>query len=291
MVTLKELEKQRKEKIGSLNENQIKNYADVIIKSICKLHDFNSVTNPDERINDISDLYEKLKEIKDLTGDKYNNISNYINVTLNTELVVALTVENQRYIVKDANAENLSLSLILKEIISDYLNLNMYTALFYDLIFDFKKLSAVSGDVDNMKLHYFNSLKKAINVLKTDIEKNVELIDGKFYSDETIINAIHELKITIKNYAESGDENDKSFVEFGLIPVLADLIKAYENHAEIKELYMQYKADIDELIASADNVFKKYSAEKYDAASGVSFDEFMNLEPKFNIDTGELIEP
>lgn len=291
MVTLKELEKQRKEKIGSLNENQIKNYADVIIKSICKLHDFNSVTNPDERINDISDLYEKLKEIKDLTGDKYNNISNYINVTLNTELVVALTVENQRYIVKDANAENLSLSLILKEIISDYLNLNMYTALFYDLIFDFKKLSAVSDDVDNMKLHYFNSLKKAINVLKSDIEKNVELIDGKFYSDETIINAIHELKITIKNYAESGDENDKSFVEFGLIPVLYDLIKAYENHAEIKELYMQYKADIDELIASADNVFKKYSAEKYDAASGVSFDEFMNLEPKFNIDTGELIEP
>ena len=39
MVTLKELEKQRIHKIESLNGSQIKNYVDVLVKDICKLHD------------------------------------------------------------------------------------------------------------------------------------------------------------------------------------------------------------------------------------------------------------
>ena len=60
---------------------------------------------------------------------------------------------------------------------------------------------------------------------------------------------------------------------------------------DIKESYMQYKLKIDELFAAADNVFKKYSAEKYDAASGVAFNDFMKNEPKFNVETGELISP
>lgn len=287
MATIKQLEKMRIEKIKSLNSSQIENYVDVIVKDICKLHNFNSVINPDERIDEISDLYYKLNEINELTGGNFTNIKNYIDIKLNTDLVIALTVENQKYIIKDANADNLSLSLLLKEIISDYLNLEMYTALLYDLVFDFKKLSAV----DNKKLHYFNSLKKVIAVLKSDIENNIELIDGKFYSDETIKNDIHELKVTIKNYADSGDETDKLFVEFGLIPILYDLIKAYENHAKIKEMYIDYKVKIDELFESADNVFKKYSVDKYDAASGISFNNFMKSEPKFNINTGELISP
>ena len=128
-------------------------------------------------------------------------------------------------------------------------------------------------------------------MLKDEIEPNVALLDNAFYSDETIKTDIHELKVTIKNYADSDDENDKLFVEFGLIPILADLIKAYENHADIKKMYTDFKSDIDELFASADNIFKKYSIENYDAASGISFNDFMKNEPKFNIKTGELISP
>ena len=98
------------------------------------------------------------------------------------------------------------------------------------------------------------------------------------------------MKVTIKNFADSDSDDDKLFVDLGLIPILADLIKAYENHADIKKMYINAKADIDELFADSDNVFKKYSAEKYDAASGISFNDFMKSQPKFNIDSGELIE-
>ncbi len=292
MVTLKELEKQRIDKIGSLDESQIKNYVDVLVKDICRLHDFNNVTNADERLNEIADLYEKLKEINEITGGKYNNINNYININLNADLSAALTVEIQKYIVKDANSRNLLLSMHLKDILTKFADFKMYSALLYDLLFDFKELSDVAPTVaDKKKATYVDVLKIPLLALKDEIESEFKILNNGFYSDETIINDIHDLKLTIKNLAESSDENDKLFVEFDLIDVLVGLIKAYENHAEIKELYMQYKPEIDEWIASADNVFKKISAEKYDAASGISFDEFMKLEPKFNIDSGELIEP
>lgn len=292
MVSLKELEKQRLEKIGSLDESQIKNYVDVLVKDICRLHEFNNVTNPDERLNEIADLYDKLKEVKELTGGKFTNINNYINVTLNTDLSAALTVEIQRYIVKDANSKNLLLSMHLKDILIKFGDFKMYSALLYDLLFDFKELSAVAPDVAaDKKAAYIDVLKIPLLALKDEIESEFAILNRGFYSDETIKNDIHDLKLTIKNLTESGDESDKLFVEFDLIDVLIDLIKAYENHAEIKELYIQYKPEIDEWIASADNVFKKYSVEKYDAASGISFDEFMKLEPKFNIVSGELIEP
>ena len=39
MVTIKELEKKRIEKIKSLNKSQIENYVDVLVKDICLLND------------------------------------------------------------------------------------------------------------------------------------------------------------------------------------------------------------------------------------------------------------
>ena len=180
----------------------------------------------------------------------------------------------------------------LKDILIKYADFKMYTALLYDLLFDFKELSVVAPDVaDSKKAAYVDVLKIPILTLKDEIESEIAILDAAFYSDETIKNDIHDLKLTIKNLAESDDENDKLFVEFNLIDVLVGLINAYENHAEIKELYLHYKTEIGELFADSSNVFKKYSAEKYDADSGISFNDFMKLEPKLNIDSGELIEP
>ena len=291
MVTLKELEKQRIEKIGSLNDSQIKNYVDILVKDICKLHDYSNVTNPDERLNEIESLYEKLKEVKEITGSKFNNISNYINVTLNADLTIALTVEIQRFIVKDANKKNYILTRWLSDVLSYIHDLRLYIRLLYDLLIDFNEISAVAPDVADVKSKYVDEFKIMILMLKDEIESAVNIIDNGFYTDETIKNDIHELKVTIKNFADSDANDDKLFVEFGLIPILADLIKAYENHAETKKMYIKVKSDIDELFADSDNVFKTYSAERYDDASGISFDEFMKLEPKFNIDSGELVIP
>ena len=91
MVSLKELEKQRIEKIKSLDDSQIKNYVDVLVKDICKLHEFNSATDPDERLNELANLYDKLKEIKELTGGKFSNISNYFCFILSFKFVNFLT--------------------------------------------------------------------------------------------------------------------------------------------------------------------------------------------------------
>ena len=293
MVSLKELEKERVEKIKSLNDTQIKNYVDVLVKDICKLHEFNSVVNPDERLNELTDLYDKLKEVKELTGGKFNNISNYINITLNADLTIALTVEIQRYIVKSAYSRNFALNKIFGNVLSDIHDFRLYSELLYNMLFDVKEISAVAPDVaESMKAKYVDEFKIMILMLKDEIEKNVALLDdGAFYSDERIKTDIHELKVTIKDYADSDDENDKLFVELGLIPILADLIKQYENHANIKRMYTDFKSDIDEIFASTDNVFKKYSAENYDADSGVSFNEYMKSQPTFNIDSGELVVP
>ena len=291
MVTLKELEKQRIEKIGSLNDSQIKNYIDVLVKDICKLHDYSNVTNPDERLNEIESLYEKLKEIKEITGSKFNNISNYINVTLNADLTIALTVEIQRLIVKDANKKNYILTRWLSDILSYIHDLRLYIRLLYDLLIDFNEISAVAPTVADMKSKYVDEFKIMILMLKDEIESAVDIVDKGFYTDETIKTDIHELKVTIKNFADSDSDDDKLFVELGLIPILADLIKAYENHAETKKMYIKVKADIDELFADSDNVFKTYSAENYDADSGVAFDDYMKSQPTFNVDTGELVIP
>lgn len=291
MVSLKELEKQRLEKIGSLNHSQIKNYVDVLVKDICKLHDYSNVTNPDERLNEMENLYGKLTEIKEITGSKFNNIGNYISATLNADLTIALTVEIQRFIVKDANSKNYILTRWLGNIFSYIHDFRLYTGLLYDLLIDFNEISAVAPDVADIKSKYVDEFKIMILMLKDEIESAVDLIDNGFYTDDLIKNDIHELKVTIKNLADSDSDDDKLYVEFGLIPILADLIKSYENHAETKKLYIKVKADIDELFADSDNVFKKYSAEKYDADSGITFDEFMKSQPTFNIDTGELVIP
>jgi len=292
MVTLKELEKQRIEKIKSLDSSQLKNYVKVLIKDICKLHEFNSVTNPDERLKELESLYVKLKEIKDLTGDNFNNINNYINITLNADLTIALTVEIQRYILKDAKSKNYMLHQLLGRLFSYIHDFRYYSELLYDIISDINEVSAVAPNVaESMKEKYVEDFKIMVLMAKDEIETNAALIDVAFYSDETIKNDIHELKVTIKNFADSDDAADKLFVELGLLPILADLVKAYENHAEIKKLYTDSKLQISELFESADNIFKEYSVEKYDADSDVSFKKFMKGEPTFNINTGELVLP
>lgn len=285
MVTLKQLENERIKKIKSLDLEQVKNYVDVLIKDICKLHEFNSVENPDERLNEMADLYNKLNEIKELTGRKFNNISDYIDIALNSDLSIALTVEIQRYIVKDADAKNYALNRLFISILSDIHEFKFNSKLLYDILSDDTQIV-----VGSKKEWYIAELRAALILLKDDIETNVELIDGAFYSDETIKNDIHDLKVKIKELAYSDDVNDKLFVEFGLIPIFVDLIKSYENHADIKKRYTDFKPEINELFANSGNVFKKYSAETYDAASGISFKNFMKSQPKFNIDSGELIE-
>ena len=235
-------------------------------------------------------LYDKLNEIGDLTDSKFGNIRNYIKSTVTEKLSIVKTVVIVKYITKNAELKNALIMQHLKTIIISYNDFNMHSALLYSLILDFGEISAVAPDkVDKMKLNYCNSLKDLLLALADTIETEMKILENAFYSDETIKNDIHDMKVSIKNYAESNDDYDRTLVEFGVISVLVDLIKGYEIHSDIKKMYLEYKVEVDELFASADNVFKEYSVEKYDADSGVSFKNFMNGEPKFNIKTGELV--
>lgn len=117
---MKELEKQRIEKIKSLDNDQIMNYVDVIIDDVCELHDFHSVINPDERINEITDLYNKLNEVSDLTDDEYN-VMPYIKSNLDTDLLIVYTVNAVKDIVDLIESDNAFYNLSASdfEILSD----------------------------------------------------------------------------------------------------------------------------------------------------------------------------
>lgn len=285
MVTLKELENQRIKKIRSLNADEINNYADILMNEMCDILDIDNIVGADieKAENDFAELVDKLDELYDLTGYNFKGKANQSYKTM-------ITIQLVKYIVKDAESRNDLLSSVLSSLLMDFANLENYIGLLYQLLMDFKELSD-AANVENVKLHFIDPLKKMIHETKEILDLHYKILDKSFYSDDKIKSEIHDVKVYIKTINESDNESDKMLVKHGFNSIYSGFIDVYETNAELKELFMQFKPDIDELISSADNVFKKYSAEKYDAASGISFTEFMKSEPKFNIDTGELIEP
>lgn len=291
MVTIKELEKERIDKIKSLDSKQLENYVNVIINDICKLHDVTETDeiNYDERIAEINDLYSKLDEIENLTNGKFNNIHNYIRSCLNDKISIAENVIIHKYINKDAKTRISLLSYSLRDIMKGYYNFDNYAKLLYNLLNDFNELSAdANGKVSAMESEYIETLKTILLSLSEDLKFNIDVLNKMVYPGNQIKNDIAEIKSTIKHLAESDNETDKLLVEFGIIDTFIDLIDIYETHSEISDLSVMWKSEINEIFA-ADNIFEKYSIGKYDAASGVSFDDFMKNEPKLNINTGELI--
>ena len=123
MVTIKELEKERINKIKSLNESQIENYVDVLVKELCDLHDFDSVTNPDERIDEISDMYTKLNEISDLNIAKFNNIKKYITDKVNDDLLVVYAINEIKEVVKTGTMKNNLIASLIKNTFNNYIYL------------------------------------------------------------------------------------------------------------------------------------------------------------------------
>ena len=285
MVTLRELEKQRINKIKSLNENEIDNYADILIAEMCNILDLDNIVDVTKSENDFADLIKKLDEIYDLTGNNYK-------AKADESYKAMLTIQLTKYIIKDNESKNDLLLLAVKDILYYYSNFNENTKLLYQLIMDFKELSAVAPDtVAAMKLKYIDSLKKSIIESKSFIDSYFDLLDKSFYSDEKIKNEIHECKVYIKTVNESTDESDKLLIKFGFNSIYSGFIDVYKNHSQIKNQYMKYKPFIENIIADSSNVFKRYSINFYDPDSNVSFDEYMKSQPKFNVDTGELLIP
>ena len=287
---MKELEKQRIEKIRSLTTSEIENYVDVLVTDICKLHDFSTVTNPDERLNEINDLYTKLKELGDLTELEFNKVKPYIKDKLNSELVNANVVNTVKDIVDSANMKNYLISLLIKNVMNQYINLQFHLVLFHGM---FKKLNLLSETADVNAVNEINDVsimefQKIFPKLIDDLKYNIEKIDDLFYPDDVLIADIDDMKSTLSDISTADDDLNVSLRKYGIVETYSRLINAYIHQMELKKMYNKIKADINDLLES-DNAFFNYSKSDYESLSGdISFDEFMKSEPEFNLKNFEV---
>ena len=287
---MKELEKQRIEKIRSLTTSEIENYVDVLVTDICKLHDFSTATNPDERLTEINDLYTKLKELGDLTELEFNKVKPYIKDKLNSELVNANVVNTVKDIVDSANMKNYLISLLIKNVMNQYINLQFHLVLFHGM---FKKLNLLSETADVNAVNEINDVsiiefQKIFPKLIDDLKYNIEKIDDLFYPDDVLIADIDDMKSTLSDISTADDDLNVSLRKYGIVETYSRLINAYIHQMELKKMYNKIKADINDLLES-DNAFFNYSKSDYESLSGdISFDEFMKSEPEFNLKNFEV---
>jgi uncharacterized spore protein YtfJ len=297
MANLNQLQKQRIDKIKSLQSNQIKNYVDVLTDEVAELHDFNTIVSANDgenRLNEIADLYLKLNEITELTSGTYNNIKNYIAMSVNDKLLTAKTVYDVKSVVDYAKLKNMLILDLIKELHNNHINLQFYLILFHGLFSKLNYINQVSpenselisaiADVKNIRIAEF---KKVISKTVDVVDDNIERINKLFYSDDEIVSGISELENDVKNIENSADECDMLLKKFGIIDVYSDLIDCYEQQLHLKEFYVSVLSEINKLFES-ENVFYEYSIADFENVSGIDFDSFMKYEPKFNLKDFEL---
>lgn len=292
MLDMKKLEKQRVEKIQSLNQDQVENYVDFLISDICNLHDFHSVTNPDERMDEITNLYNKLAEVGDLTIDKFNQVKGYIKMRLDNDLLIVYTVNDAKDAVDYATLKNLLISLLAKNILNSYVYLEFYLVLFHGIFkkCDFISQTADADEVNKVKDVLIKEFQMIFPKIVNDLNVNIEKINGLFYPDDVLIADIKDMKKTLREISKSNDEYHSKLKKYGIITAYNDLIKCYSQHMELKKLFDKYSSDAVDLLES-DNVFFKYSKADYETLDiDMDFDEFMKSEPKFNLINFELKE-
>lgn len=298
MVNIKSLENKRIAKIESLDEKQVENYAEILIKELCELHDFNTVESAadgDDRLNKIADLYSKLNEIIDLTNGNFSNINNYIHSSVNQSLLSAKSVYEFNEVVRSAKLKNYLILNLVKSLMNDYVNLKFQLVLFYGM---FKKLdylnsfanpddSDLANGIADIKNIWIAEFKKIIAKSVDNIAADIDDINAKFYSDSDIRDSISDLTLSVKNIKDSSDDFDVKLKEYGIVDAYNDLIDCYKFHLDLKEKYTSINGDIVALIES-ENVFYDDSVAAFDDVSGIDFEDFMNAEPKFNLKTMEL---
>lgn len=242
MVTLEKLEKERIEKIKSLDKSQLENYVDVLVKELSDLHnyDLDSLTNPDGRLAEISDVYMKLKEIEELNIGKFNNIKNYIKGKVNNDLLVVNTVKEVKYLVKIANMKNALIGSFIKKLFDTFYIYSQF------LILILNDSSTADDKVAEIKDKIFGKL---INNLTDDFER----IDKLFYSDDVLIKDIADAKDRLDVIRESDDDLNVALGKYGIVDAYSGLLNAYLLQLEMKRFYLEGKSVIVDLI---DNIKK-----------------------------------
>ena len=285
MVSLKQLENERIEKIKSLNEKQVIGYIDILLKDLIKYGDYEYIKeNLDSAIVDLSDVNDKLKEIVDLTGDRFNNIENAIQQERLIYISGAKLINDFKTDITDFKYKNSFIRLYLADTIFE---IRMLKVMIYSLYSMF-----LISDNDVIKKGFIDGYVRLIPECLKKIKSQLDFIKYHLFNVDDGDEYIYDLKLQMAELIESNDKDKVVLKDLGILNVYTSLI---DETMEMLKLETKVD-DVYSLIAEfdVDNVFESFSVASYECYSDipfVTFDDFMKSEPKFNAVNGELIEP
>lgn len=302
MVTLKELERKRIDKIKSLSDDELDKYLDVIYTDLVNILDVDTVSGVDDPNifnDDIDDLYAKIDEIRDLLGNNFR-----INDIIKTKAINYESASHIgtkiKYSAKSVELKVLMIRLLFREILINIAHLKHMLRDYYDITVDVIRLydtispdtsadtvSAIGKVKDNYSEHFYLAIADLID----DVNADIDIVDKLFYSEKRLADDIADMKNTIKTINDSADERDVLYKRLGVSDTLIKMLNHYQEMQELKAIYDGRVTEFNDLI-SPDNAFLKYSDETFGESAGdISYDDFIKKEPKFNIKKCELILP
>lgn len=278
MTTLKELEKQRIEKIKSLNTNELNSYVKVLLRDLVKFNNDDYIYANDSAINDINYVFDKLDEISELTG-----VYKPINDEIMKYLIYSEYINNFLSDIENFKIQNRLLQHNIFSAVQDLILLNVLIREFHMI-----SISDNSSVIRSLIKTYKMMIPKMYNKLETDFE----VINNYLYSVDTLNENINVSKLRIKEFLDADSGKDKDLKELGFIDFYSEFIN---ENMKMLDLINQYNDNYSLLSdINVDNVFEKHSKNFYECFDDtykyhVPFDEFMDKQPKFNIITGEFI--
>lgn len=285
MVSLHDLEKKRVEKIKSLNENEVIAYTDVLLKDLIKYSDYDYIKdNLDSATVDMSDVNDKLKEIVELTGDRFNNIGNAIQSERLLYIAAAKTINDIKTDLTDFIYKNNFIRLYLADTVFE---IGMLKTTIYSLYSMF-----LISDNDVIKKAFIDSYAKLIPECLKKIKSQLYFIKKNLFNVDDGDEYIYYLKLDMVELIESDDKDKVVLKDLGILDVYTALIDESMEMLKLEKKVADVYSSIAEF--DVDNVFESFSAVSYECFSDipfVTFDNFMKSEPKFNAVTGELIKP
>lgn len=285
MVSLHDLEKRRVEKIKSLKENEVIAYSDVLMKDLIKYSDYEYIKdNLDSATGDLSDVNDKLKEIVELTGDRFNNIGNAIQSERLLYIAAAKTINDIKTDLTDFIYKNNFIRLYLADTVFE---IGLLKTTIYSLYSMF-----MISDNDVIKKAFIDGYVRLIPECLKKIKLQLDFIKNNLFNVDDGDAYVYEMKLQMAELIESNDKDKVVLKDLGILDVYTSLIDESMEMLKLEKKVADVYSSIAEF--DVDNVFESFSVVSYECFSDIpfiTFDDFMKSEPKFNAVAGELIKP
>lgn len=308
--TINQLEKERKDKIKDLNLDEVKAYITNLNKKV-----YESFNNPEN-----VELYEnKLKEVFELTSDKYVNLGAY-SLLKKFEMSTSKMIENNTK-KEIAHITHTSISLT-----HSYINLQeLYSILNYVLMIYYHNYYTKENmlvddllahlhtfyDFDNESFDEYarsrvtpyneilmKELNSLIDMMKTYANLIIELSDKDIKDDfEDIVSSVLkeiEYEKAFVNKKGKSDEGVKVLREGEYLDLLEALEDSYVLYGESCRNYIEIRDEILKLINSPDGFShlkeRNYEFENENMGLSISKEEYIASRPSYDVSECEFIQ-